>query len=106
MPAQPIYLDADEEISELIDRLRQTPAADVPVVVPARSRIGQSRFNFRLLRDYARQFGKRIAIVSADPAVQQLAAESGFDAFAALDNVGQPAEAPALALAGVGASAA
>ena len=85
MPAQPIYLDAEEEISELIDRLRQTPAADVPVVVPARSRIGQSRFNFRLLRDYARQFGKRISIVSPDPAVQQLATESGFSAFSAID---------------------
>lgn len=107
MPAQPIYLDAEEEISELIDRLRQTPAADVPVVVPSRSRIGQSRFSFRLLRDYARQFGKRISIVSPDPAVQQLAADSGFDAFAALDEVGLPVEeAPVLALAGVGAAAA
>lgn len=106
MPAQPIYIDAEEEISELIDRLRQTPAADVPVVVPSRSRIGQSRFNFRLLRDYARQFGKRISIISPDPAVQQLAAESGFDAFAGLDEVGQPVEeAPVLALAGVGAAA-
>jgi hypothetical protein len=106
MPAQPIYIDADEEISELIDRLRVTPAADVPVVVPARSRIGQSRFNFRLLRDYARQFGKRISIVSPDPAVQQLAAESGFSAFSAVDEVGEPAPEPALAMAGVGAVAA
>jgi len=106
MPAQPIYLDAEEEISELIDRLRQTPAADVPVVVPARSRIGQSRFNFRLLRDYARQFGKRISIVSPDPAVQQLATESGFSAFSAIDEVGEPVEEHALAMAGVGAATA
>ncbi|HVD00970.1 MAG TPA: baseplate J/gp47 family protein [Candidatus Dormibacteraeota bacterium] len=103
MPAQPIYIDAEEEISELIERLRQTPAEDVPVVVPARSRIGQSRFNFRLLRDYAREFGKRISIVSPDPAVQQLAVESGFGAFAAIDEVGKPIEERELAMAGVGA---
>ena len=72
MPAQPIYLDVEEEISELIERLRRTPSQEVPVVVPARSRIGQSRFNFRLLRDYAREFGKRIAIISNDRAVQQM----------------------------------
>jgi hypothetical protein len=100
MPAQPIYLDAEEEISELIERLRQTSAEDVPVVVPSRSRIGQSRFNFRLLRDYARQFGKRISIISPDAAVQQLATESGFSAFAGMDEFGildAPVLAPATA---------
>src|SRR6202165_5789448 len=103
MPASPIYLDAEEEISELIERLRQTPAQDVSVVVPTRSRFGQSRFNFKLLRDYARQFGKRISIISPEPAVQHLAEESGFDAFADLEGYGTPAKEPVLALAGVGA---
>ena len=106
MPAQPIYLDVEEEISELIERLRRTSAEDVPVVVPSRSRIGQSRFNFRLLRDYARQFGKRIAIISSDAAVQQLASENGFNAFADMEEYGAPEAEPALALAGVGAGAA
>jgi hypothetical protein len=103
MPASPIYLDVEEEISELIERLRQTSAQDVPVVVPSRSRIGQSRFNFKLLRDFARQFGKRIAIISPEPAIQHLAEESGFDAFADLEGYGAPAAEPAYALAGVGA---
>ena len=105
MPAQPIYLEVEEEISELIERLRRTSAQDVPVVVPSRSRIGQSRFNFRLLRDYARQFGKRIAIISPDAAVQQLASENGFNAFADMEEYGAPEVEPALALAGVGAGA-
>jgi Baseplate J-like protein len=103
MPASPIYLDSEEEISELIERLRQTSGQDVPVVVPSRSRIGQSRFNFKLLRDYARQFGKRISIISPEPAIQHLAQENGFDAFADLDGFGAPDAEPALALAGVAA---
>jgi hypothetical protein len=102
MPVSPIYLDVEEEIPELIERLRQTSAADVPVVVPSRSRIGQSRFNFKLLRDYARQFGKRIAIISPEPAIQHLAEENGFDAFADLAGYGAPEAEPALVYAGVG----
>ena len=73
------------------------------MVVPTRSRFGQSRFNFKLLRDYARQFGKRISIISPEPAVQHLAEENGFDAFADLEGYGTPAKEPVLALAGVGA---
>jgi hypothetical protein len=102
MPAQPIYLDVEEEISELIERLRQTSAQDVSVVVPSRSRIGQSRFNFKLLRDYARQFGKRVSIISPEPAIQQIAEENGFNAFADLEGIGSPEREPAYALAGVG----
>jgi len=103
MPAQPIYLDVDEEISELIERLRRTPAAEVPVVVPARSRIGQSRFNFRLLRDFARDLGKRISIISTDSAVQLLAEETGFTAFSGMDEYGSPEAERTLALAAVAA---
>ena len=103
MPAQPIYLDVEEEISELIERLRQTSAQDVSVVIPSRSRIGQSRFNFKLLRDYARQFGKRVSIISPELAIQQIAEENGFNAFADLEGIGAPEAEPAYALAGVGA---
>jgi hypothetical protein len=105
MPAQPIYLDVEEEISELIERLRQTSAQDVSVVVPSRSRIGQSRFNFKLLRDYARQFGKRVSIISPEPAIQQIAEENGFNAFADLEGIGSPEAEPVYALAGVGVGA-
>ncbi|MDQ6918417.1 MAG: baseplate J/gp47 family protein, partial [Candidatus Dormibacteraeota bacterium] len=104
MPAQPIYLDVEEEISELIERLRQTSALDVQVIVPSRSRIAESRFNFKLLKDYARQFGKRISIISPEPAVQHLAEENGFVAFADLEGYGAPKAEPALAMAGVAAS--
>lgn len=106
MPAQPIYLDVEEEISELIERLRRTPSQEVPVVVPARSRIGQSRFNFRLLRDYAREFQKRIAIISNDRAIQQMAQENGFNAFADMLDYGSPEAEPELAMAGVAAGSA
>jgi hypothetical protein len=54
-----------------------------------RSRIGQSRFNFQLLRNYAARMGKRVTVVCDDPAVQKMAAESGFPVFGAVGPLGE-----------------
>lgn len=88
MAAPPLYVETEEEIPEVIERLRRIPAEDVPLVLPSRSRMGQSRFNFQLLNHYGQQMGKRISIISADPAVQQMAEESGFTAYRAIDQYG------------------
>jgi hypothetical protein len=67
------------------------------LVLPMRSRIGQSRFNFQLLRNYAARLGKRVTVVCDDPAVQKMASESGFAVFGALglDGEGIASEAEA-----------
>src|SRR5882762_6883228 len=59
------------------------------LVLPIRSRIGQSRFNFQLLRNYASRMGKRVTVVCDDPAVQKMAAESGFPVFGAVGDLGE-----------------
>jgi hypothetical protein len=59
------------------------------LVLPLRSRIGQSRFNFQLLRNYAAGMGKRVTVVCDDPAVQKMAAESGFTVFGAVGAQGE-----------------
>ena len=78
MAAEPIHVDSDEEVPAIVERLRRSPADEVHLVLPARSRFGQSRFNFQLLKQYSMRLGKRVAIVSPDPSVQRLAEESGF----------------------------
>ena len=88
MAANPIYIETEEEIPEVIERVRRTSAEDVPLVLPTRSRFGQSRFNFQLLKEYTAQMGKRISIVSPEPAVQQMAEESGFRAYRAVEQLG------------------
>jgi hypothetical protein len=90
--ANPIYIETEEEIPEVIERVRRTSAEDVPLVLPTRSRFGQSRFNFQLLKEYTAQMGKRISIISPDPAVQQMAEENGFRAFRAVEQLGLEAE--------------
>lgn len=78
MAANPIFVESEEEVPGVIDQVRRAGAAEVPLVLPARSRFAQSRFNFQLLRRYAARLGKQVTIISADPVVQRLARESGF----------------------------
>src|SRR5260370_32446601 len=99
MATDPIYVDTEEEIPEVVERLRRYRGDDTMLVLPMRSRIGQSRFNFQLLRNYAARMNKRITVVCDDPAVQKMASESGFPVFGAVGPVGggiecEPGEAP------------
>jgi hypothetical protein len=84
MAANPIYVETEEEIPELVERMRRYEGDDTMLVLPIRSRIGQSRFNFQLLRNYAAGMGKRVTVVCDDPAVQKMASESGFAVFGAV----------------------
>ncbi len=95
MAMNQIYVETEEEIPELVDRLRRYHGEDTMLVLPMRSRIGQSRFNFQLLRNYAARLGKRVTVVCDDPAVQKMASESGFPVFGAVGPEGQgiPSEA-------------
>ena len=89
MATNPIYVETEEEIPELVERLRRYHGEDTMVVLPMRSRIGQSRFNFQLLRNYSARLGKRITVVCDDPAVQKMASESGFPVFGAVGAHGE-----------------
>ncbi|HYS97484.1 MAG TPA: baseplate J/gp47 family protein [Candidatus Dormibacteraeota bacterium] len=97
MATNPIYVETEEEIPELVERLRRYHGEDTMVVLPMRSRIGQSRFNFQLLRNYSARLGKRVTVVCDDPAVQKMASESGFPVFGAVGPQGEgvPSEAEA-----------
>ncbi|HLZ96265.1 MAG TPA: baseplate J/gp47 family protein, partial [Candidatus Dormibacteraeota bacterium] len=97
MAANPIYVEVEEEIPEVVERLRRTRGSDTMLVLPARSRVGQSRFNFQLLRNYASRMGKQVTVVCDDPAVQKMASETGFPVFGAVgpEGVGIPSEEPA-----------
>src|ERR1700694_475187 len=89
MATNPIYVETEEELPEVVERLRRFNGEDTMLVLPMRSRIGQSRFNFQLLRNYAARLGKRVTVVCDDPAVQKMASESGFPVFGAVGELGE-----------------
>jgi hypothetical protein len=100
MATNPIYVETEEEIPEVVERMRRMHGDDAMIVLPMRSRIGQSRFNFQLLRNYAARMGKRVTVVCDDPAVQKMASETGFPVFGAVGAHGEgiasePEEPPA-----------
>ena len=84
MATNPIYVETEEEIPELVERLRRYHGEDTMLVLPMRSRIGQSRFNFQLLRNYAARLGKRVTVVCDDPAVVQGARDNEGARFTGL----------------------
>ena len=89
MAANPIYVETEEEIPEVVERIRRTNSQDTMLVLPARSRVGQSRFNFQLLKNYAARMGKKVTVVCDDPAVQKMAAETGFAVFGTVGPAGE-----------------
>jgi len=83
--AKLLYVEADEEITDLVDRLRDLSLEDeVTFVVPERARALQSAMSFRLLKRYADSYGKRVNLVSSDPRLQSMSLEAGFVAFPSL----------------------
>ena len=80
--AKLLYVETDEEITDLVDRLRDLSLEDeVTFVVPERARALQSAMSFRLLKRYADSYGKKVNLVSADPRLQAMALEAGFTTF-------------------------
>ncbi len=83
--AKLLYVEADEEITDLVDRLRDLSLEDeVTFVVPERARALQSAMSFRLLKRYADSYGKRVNLVSGDTRLQAMALEAGFTAYPTL----------------------
>src|SRR5215469_15724719 len=78
MAAEPIHVEPWDEVPAIVERIRRSSSDEVQLVLPEQARIGQSRFNFQLLKQYSTRLGKRVAIWSPDPVVQRLAEESGF----------------------------
>ena len=89
MAANPIYVETEEELPEVVERLRRSSGPDAMLVLPSRSRVGQSRFNFQLLRNYASRMGKQVTVVCDDPAVQKMATETGFPVFGTVGPLGE-----------------
>lgn len=77
-----LYLDVDDEITSAASQMRATGEARLALVLPAGSRLGTSRINFRLLAREAALRGKHLAIVTPEGPTRALAASAGLPVFA------------------------
>jgi hypothetical protein len=77
-PVDVIYLEADSEITEAIDKLKSARGREVRIAVPARSTMLQSAVNLKLLKKTTQKSGKKLVLISSDRATLSLAAGLGL----------------------------
>jgi len=72
-----LYLDADTEITEAIEKLKKATEDEVRVVVPSRSGLLQSSVNVKLLKKAAKDSHKELVLVTGDKITKNLAGAAG-----------------------------
>src|SRR4030042_2667550 len=78
VPHKTLYIDIDEEITSIVDRVRKTPADEVIVVVPKRALLIQSIVNLKLLKKEASRRKKRLMIWTQDRIGKKLIEKAGI----------------------------
>lgn len=74
-----IYIDIDEEITSVIDRIRKITDREIILVIPQRALVLQSIVNLKLLREQANILGRKVIIVTADQLGKHLATRAGLE---------------------------
>lgn len=73
-----IYVDVDEEITGIVDKIRSSDSAIQALVLPRRATMFQSAVNMKLLKRAADQDDKKIVLISSEPTVLSLAGATGI----------------------------
>lgn len=73
-----IYLEMDEEVTSVIDKIRKTEFADVILVVPKDASISQSVVNLKLIKRKAEELNKNVSLVTQDKVARTLAGKVGL----------------------------
>ena len=84
---QTFYIDVDEEISSVIDKLRKSLAVENYFVVTKRALVVQSIVNLKLLKREAEKIKKGIVIVTADEQTMKMAERAGIKAQASMEGL-------------------
>lgn len=80
-----LYLEADDEVTTVVRRLRASTEPRVVVVAPGRSRATSSVVALRLLARIAAEEGRELAIVG-DALTRSLAGEAGLPAYLSVED--------------------
>ena len=87
MTHQTFYIDIDEEITSIVDRLRKSKSKEVVIVVPKRAILIQSIVNLKLLKKEAESFKKELIIVTQDKLGKLLIEKAGIEVEQKLDDI-------------------
>ena len=68
-----IYVDVDDEITVLIDKVTSSKAKIVALVLPKRATVMQSIVNMKLLKHRSDEAGKKVVLITSEAALMPLA---------------------------------
>lgn len=76
-----LYLEPDEEVTGVIDKLKKTESDSVGLVIPRNSTLVHSIVNLKLLKKEAQALEKEIALVTTDKIGKNIASQVGLQVF-------------------------
>lgn len=83
--SQPIYVDASDEVTTVIEKLKAAEGSDISLVVPKGALLLQSIVNLKLVKRAAKESSKELTIITTDTIGRNLAAQVGLANLAHLD---------------------
>jgi hypothetical protein len=81
-----IYIDIDDEITAIIDKVQTSPKKIVALVLPKRALALQSIVNMKLLKRTAEQTKKNIVLITSESGLMPLAGAVGLHVAKSLDS--------------------
>lgn len=91
-----IYIDVEDDITNIVSKIKDSKARIVALVPPKRVGILQSAVNMRLLNRVAENAEKRIVLITGDQALSGLAAAARIPVAKTLQSRPEIAEIPAI----------
>lgn len=91
---QTIYVDIDEEITSVIERLRKVRSDEAVIVVPKRALLIRSIVNLRILKKEADNLELAIMIITQDKLGKLLIEKAGILVQPKLEDIGEEMETP------------
>lgn len=90
-----IYIDVDDEITGIIEKLRGSKEKIVALVLPKRATMLQSIVNMKLLKRSGESAGKHIVLITSEHGLLPLAGSAGLHVAKSLQSKPEIPEAPA-----------
>ncbi|MBD3244942.1 MAG: hypothetical protein GF335_03035 [Candidatus Moranbacteria bacterium] len=92
-----IYVELEEEITSVVERIKKIPSNEVVLVIPPRAHISSGLINLKILKSETEKLEKKIVVVSKDSLCRSLAQKVGLlahkkimeDSFKKLDKFNQ-----------------
>src|SRR5271167_1728770 len=89
-----IYIDIDDEITSIIDKVRSAQHRIVALVLPKRATMLQSSVNMKLLKKAAEDGKKRLVLITSEAGLLPLAGSIGLHVAKTLQSKPEIPDAP------------